>query len=170
MNTEYCICAMKTLVYELSNCLVSAWKSGSSSGRDSGGIGDITMSLLLSDDFIIFCFSTLFFGSIVKGERNKNEFERQLKTIPISRLVLSFSSPLLLVYVLRQLRKYTLFCAAYTHTHALSKWMQHANRTVQRIECIFACPNGHSQLYSHSSRPQQLCPGRLNSHLAAMNS
>lgn len=49
-NTEYCIYAMKTLVYELSNCLASAWDGS------RGGDGGITMSLLLSDDFIIIIF------------------------------------------------------------------------------------------------------------------
>lgn len=46
-NTEYCIYAMKTLVYELSNWSASAW----------GGRSGTIVSLLLSDDFIIFYFS-----------------------------------------------------------------------------------------------------------------
>lgn len=132
---------MKTLVYELSNCSASAWGTEAATAVSASA----TLRCRYYCQTILLFLFFLFFGSIVKGPKRKEKRKKKLKTIPISRF--SLFTLLHMRGLRRQLRKYTLFCAAHTCTHRSPNGKRDR---ATRIQCIFTCQNGHSQLYSHS--------------------
>lgn len=135
------------------------------------------MSLLLSDDFFYFYFLGFSVARLCEGrQRQKMKRNRNIEDDPNFTFNAVFSSLCSkFIHDFRQLYEKA-HCFPPAHTHMFSRHVNENCRKSGRKRCIERCmlnaflrvKTVAANLHLHSTRPQQLCSGRLNSHMAAM--